>query len=207
MYLLITRPKHDSVTHYLYYWGGLLADEAKKKGLHVIDLEKKKATKKKLESYLKKQQPDTLIFNGHGAPDIITGHDNETLVDANANAEILKDKVVYMRSCESGKVLGPAAIRQGAKAFIGYTEPYQFWTQEDAVREPLKDQFAKPFLSTSNQVGISLIKGKTPKEAHSDSIAVYKKEIAQLLKSDSENAFLATTLMWNMRHQVCLTQK
>lgn len=204
MYLLVTRPKHDPVTHYFWYWAGLLINEAKKKGLRVIDLEKTKANKKNLESYLKKQQPDTLIFNGHGSSDCITGHDNEMLVEANVNPEILKDKVMYMRSCESGKVLGPTAIKHGARAFIGYDEPYQFWTGQDAIREPLKDPLAKPFLTTSNQIGISLIKGKTPKEAHADSIAVYKKEIAQLLQSDSENTFLVMALMWNMQHQVCL---
>jgi len=45
MLLLITRPKYDLPTHYLFYWAGLLIDEAKMRGVEVIDLNKEKAKK------------------------------------------------------------------------------------------------------------------------------------------------------------------
>jgi hypothetical protein len=63
--VLITRPKYESATHYLYYWSSVIVNEAKKKG-KVYDLEKEKATKQKLESYLKKMKPEIVIINGHG---------------------------------------------------------------------------------------------------------------------------------------------
>lgn len=42
MLLLLTRPRYDTPTHYLFYWAGLLIDEAKKKMVEIIDLDKKR---------------------------------------------------------------------------------------------------------------------------------------------------------------------
>ncbi len=204
MSLLITRPRYEKVTHYLYYWSDVIVAAAKKRVGGVIDLKKKKASKKLVESYLAKQNPDTVIFNGHGNDVSITGHDEEVLIEAGKNSNLLKDKVVYMRSCDSGKVLGPQAIKEGVKAFIGYTELFRFWTDNNSVKNPLNDEYATPFFETSNQVALSLIKGKSAKESHDDSIKVYEKVIGKLLTSDAANSFVVSDLIWNMHNQVCL---
>lgn len=204
MSLLITRPKYEVVTHYLYYWSQAIIDEAKRRKLAVIDLEKKKVTRKNVESYLDKQEPSMVIFNGHGDAVSVTGHEEEPLIESGKNSHLLKDKVVYMRSCDSGKVLGPQAVKEGAKAFIGYQELFRFWTNGDFIQKPLKDNYAAPFFETSNQVAISLVKGKTPKESHEDSLKTYEKVIGQLLTSKAENSFVVADLIWNMHNQVCL---
>lgn len=204
MSLLITRPLYEKVTHYLYYWSEGLINQAKAKGVKVFDLEKEKASKKLVESYLDKQGPDTVIFNGHGNDTCVTGQDGETLIEAGQNSYLLKDKVVYMRACSSGKVLGPKSIEEGAKAFIGYKELFQFWVDDNYIRKPLEDEYAKPFFETSNQIVTSLIKGKTAKEAHADSLEMYKKVISNLLTSNAPHSFVITELIWNMSNQVCL---
>lgn len=204
MSLLMTRPKYELVTHYLYSWSEALLQEAKKKNMKVFDLEKEKASRKLVESYLKKQQPTIVIFNGHGNDVCVTGHDEEPLIESGKNSQLLKDKVVYMRSCDSGKILGPQTIKEGAKAFLGYKELFRFWTDGESIRNPLKDGYAQPFFETSNQIAVSLIKGKTPEESQKDSMKVYEKVIGQLLTSNAPNSFVVADLIWNMTNQVCL---
>ncbi len=206
MSILITRPRYEKVTHYLYYWSDVIVAEAKKRTGGVIDLQKEKASRKLIESYLAKQKPEIVIFNGHGNDVCVTGHDEEVLIESGVNSDLLKDKVVYMRSCDSGKILGPQAIKEGAKAFIGYTELFRFWTDNNSVKSPLKDEYAIPFFETSNQVALSLVKGKSAREAHEDSLKVYEKIIGKLLTSDVSNSFVVSDLIWNMHNQICLVQ-
>jgi len=204
MTLLITRPRYELVTHYLYHWSEGIVVEAKKRIAKVIDLQNEKANRKNVESYLDKQKPELVIMNGHGSEDCITGQDEEVLIEAGENSHLLKDKVVFMRSCDSGKILGPQAMREGCTAFIGYAELFRFWTNENMVKDPLKDSYARPFFETSNQVALSLIKGKSVREAHEESRKMYEKTLGQLLTSDAENSFVASDLIWNMHNQVCL---
>ncbi len=204
MSLLITRPRYELVTHYFYHWSEEIVKEAKKRMSGVTDLQREKASRKLVESYLDKQKPGIAIFNGHGNDTCIAGQNEEILIESGKNSYLLKDKVVYMRSCDSGKTLGPQAIKEGCKAFIGYSELFRFWTDKALVTDPLKDTYAQPFFETSNQVALSLVKGKTPKEAHADSMVEYRKVISHLLTSNTENSFVVSDLIWNMHNQVCL---
>lgn len=204
MSLLITRPRYELVTHYFYHWSEEIVKEAKKRMSGVTDLQKEKASRKLVESYLDKQKPEIAFFNGHGNDTCITGQNEEILIESGKNSHLLKDKIVYMRSCDSGKTLGPQAVKEGCKAFIGYRELFRFWTDKALVNDPLKDTYAQPFFETSNQVALSLIKGKTPQEAHKDSMVEYRKVISHLLTSNAENSFVVSDLIWNMHNQVCL---
>lgn len=202
--VLITRPRHETTTHYLYHWTGPLVDEANRRKLKVIDLQKDKANKKTLESYLKKQKPDVVLLNGHGNEHCVTGHENKVLIEAGENTSLLKGMIVYMRACSAGKLLGIDVIKMGARAFIGYVEPFRFYTRDEMFNKPLEDDYAKPFFESSNQIGYSLLKGKSGTDAHKDSLVVYRKNIARLLTSNATNSFVVPDLMWNMHHQVCL---
>ena len=204
MFLLITRPRYDKETHYLYYWTESLVGEAESKHWQVFNLEKEKAIRQNVESYLKKHKPQVIVFNGHGNEACVMGQDGDILLEANINTELLKGAIVYMRACDAGKLLGPDAIEKGARNFIGYEELFRFWARQEKFHKPLEDDYAKPFLECSNQVVISLIKGKTAEEAQADSMALYKKSIGKLLTSESSNSFLVPDLIWNMVNQVCL---
>jgi len=201
--VLITRPRYEKTTHYLFHWSFSLIEEANKKG-KLYQLDKEKANKKLLESYLRKQKPDVVILNGHGDEYCVVGQNDEELISAGKNSNLLKNSLVYIRACSAGKILGKEIIKNGAKAFIGYTEPFVFYCKEDFLHMPLKDDYAQPFFETSNQVGISLIKGKTAKESNEDSNKLYNKVISSLLTSKSANSFLIPDLLGNMQNQICL---
>lgn len=206
--ILITRPRYESATHYLYHWSALLVQVAHSAGNKVFDLEKEKASRKNLESYLGKRKPSVVIFNGHGDTHSVTGQDGEDLIVVGHNTDLLKGCIVFMRACNAGKVLGLEIMKQGGESFVGYKEPFRFYSNDkEYFNKPLEDDYARPFFEASNQVGVSLIKGKTAKEADENSRKVYRNIISRLLTSNAENSFVIPDLLWNMHHQVCYQQE
>lgn len=202
MLLLLTRPRYDTPTHYLFYWAGLLIDEAKKRKIKVIDLDKGKAKKKKLHSYLRKQPIDIVILNGHGNQEAVAGQD-ETVLSTGDGTDLLRGKIVFIRACDAGTVLGKEIMKMGAKGFIGYIQPFMFPIDKDYFNKPLEDKLAAPALECSNQVGLSLIKGRSVVGAQKDSLDKYAEAIDKYSSSEATGSFLLPILLWNMTSQVC----
>jgi hypothetical protein len=201
--LLITRPRYDAATHYLFHWAGLLVAEAEKEKVKLVDLRIKKATKKNFDSYLSKQPIDTVILNGHGNADLVCGQDAEILVSINDNLSLLEGKDVFARACDAGASLGADIKKKGAASFIGYNQPFIFPIDKDSISQPLKDELAKPILECSNQVGLALIRGKSAEKAQEESLAKYKDKISECLSSKTPTTFMLPFLLWNMNAQVC----
>lgn len=203
MKVLVTRPKHDIANHYLYFWTGKVLEWAKGKPLQIIDLEKQKSNKKTVLGYLMKDQAELVLLNGHGSDNAIYGDDNEELFSSLDDLSFLRGKTIFMRACRAGKVLGVEAVKAGAKAVIGYKENFKFWRLDEYSHQPLNDPLARPFMETSNQVSLSLLKGCSAAEAQKNSMEAYKKEIVKMLNSES-NPNLLPDLLNNMMNQVCI---
>ncbi len=144
MRLLITRPRYEETTHYLYHWAGELVAEATRRHVELIDLQKEKATRQQLESYLRKKSPDIVILNGHGNDSSVAGENGECLIKAGENTSLLKDKKVYVRACRAGRRLGPDVIKAGADGFVGYSQDFIFPYDKDNFQRPLeRDQLVE----------------------------------------------------------------
>lgn len=204
--MLITRPNHDIATNYLYYWCVILINLAKKRKISVSDLAKDRANALEFTSVVTKTKPKLIVLNGHGDESVVTGHNNEILIQADKNHNLLRGSVVYSRSCKSARKLGPQAVMAGCKAYIGYNEDFVFVTEDTKISRPLDDKTAQLFLEPSNQVVISLLKGHTPIESNKRSKEAYKRNIQKLMSSSStkENVELIPNLVWDYMHQVCL---
>lgn len=204
--MLVTRPDHDETTNYLFFWSNFLIDQGKQVGRTVIDLAKRKANAQELFSRLKKLTPKLLVFNGHGDDQSVTGYDNQPLVSIKKNLGLLKDKIVYSRSCSSAKKLGPASIKSGCKAYIGYNEDFVFMTDSTKVTRPLNDSIAKLFLEPSNYVVTSLLKGHSSGGSNFRSKEKYRRQIQILMLSNSltVDKQLIPLLVWDYHHQICL---
>ena len=204
--MLITRPNHDMPTNYLYYWSQELIDLAKKRGDQVVDLAKKRANAKEFASVIKKVQPSLIVLNGHGNSSIVGGYNDEPLIIAGKNDVLLNKAIVYARSCKSGDKLGPASIKSGCRAYIGYDDDFVFVTEIDKITRPLEDKTVKFFLEPSNYVVISLLKGHSAKEADIRSKNLLRQNIQRLVTSAAlrEESDLVPYLLWNYTHQVCL---
>jgi len=172
------------------------------RGVEVIDLNKEKAKKDKLHSYLSKQPIDIVILNGHGNQEAVAGQE-EIILSIGNGTDFLKNKTMFVRACDAGVILGKEIMQQGARGFIGYVQPFIFPTDKDSINRPLEDELATPVLECSNQVGISLIKGRSAAESQKDSLDKYTKAIDKYSSSEATNSFLLPILLWNMTSQVC----
>lgn len=206
---LITRPNHDKVTEYLSAWSSEIIKSGELKGISFLDLHGENASKKKVESYLFKQSPEVVLFNGHGSPSKVCGFKDEVLVENNINDFLLKDKIVYSLSCSSALVLGQSAIKKGAKSFIGYKQSFILCTDKNREATPLKDNIAYSFLEPSNRLSISILNGSSVNEASYKSKEEFKKEISKYSSTKSIPGAdrVASALLWNMNNQLVLGDK
>lgn len=202
--LLVTRPNHDDAVNYLYIWSQIVIDKAKKKKYLVCDLAKKEANKKNFYKALD-NKPQLIFINGHGSSHIVTGHDNQQLVNAFEIDSRLSETIFYARSCMAGDRLGPSLIKHGVFAFIGYSQDYIMVSSEDSSKDPLNDKLASLFLQPSNSIMISLINGKTVKTADQKSKNAMRKNIRLLLKSRLRDRQQIAAFLWHdIKYQVLL---
>ncbi len=204
--ILVTRPNHDLTTTYLFYWSNPVLNIAKSKSYSVLDLQGRKATQKYFVSYIKKNNPALIFFNGHGSQNTITGHENEVLVESGKNENLLSSKIIYARSCESARILGKKSVEKGAITFIGYINKYVFLYLAEKVTKPLQDTIAKLFLEPSNLIPISLLKGNTTADAYEKSQKGMRRNLYFVLstKASSPQKNTAPYLWSNIRSQVII---
>lgn len=207
--ILVTRPNHDQGTNYLFYWSKPIINFASAKGVNIFDLSSQKANLEKLISYLRKNNPEFVFFNGHGTENSICGFDNQVLIDINNCKNLLKDRIVYARCCSSGSILGPYSISHGIKAFIGYSKPFAFYISSDKITRPLEDKIASLFLEPSNLIPLTILKGDSAEFAHNKAINQMGKNLRYSLSSDasSEEKACAPLLFHNIKYQVILGVK
>ncbi len=203
--VIITRPNHDLLTHYLCIWTEDVVKLAKTK-CKALDLKGEKATKENFESYIVKHQPRFIFLNGHGNEFEVTGYENKTLVKVGTNEYLLANKIVYARSCEAAKILGVSVVNNHSATFIGYQKNYILARNPSKAMEPLKDEVAKLFIEPSNLVASSIIKGNTAKEAFNKSQQAMKKNFTFMLSSAAtSNQRDAASYLWaNIRNQVIM---
>lgn len=183
--VFITRPRHDRIVDYLYFWCEDIIRFAEDKNMIVIDLDDRKATRAKVESYLssRESQPNIIMFNGHGTSRMICGHKDEPLIIADDNDDVLKSKIVYALSCDVGIELGESAYKKGCESFICYGNKFGFVNESNRECSPKKDRFATPFKEFSNTIMLSMLNGSTVEE----SIEKAKRKSIELIKKYSRS--------------------
>ncbi len=195
---LITTPEYDPTTDYVSKWSQEIVKTAENNGFNVINLKKEKANRKELESRLTKSNPTFVMFNGHGNQDEVHGHNDQALLKTDENDHILKDTVVYARSCDSLTRLGKSCSKKGTRAFVGYSMPFMFFADPGRTTNPTKDELAAPCFISSNVIPSSLLKGNNVREA----VEKFRDQTNKLIalwktKSDMEASFVIGCLMWN----------
>lgn len=200
---LITRPNYDLATNYLFEWCKGILNFAEANNLNYHDFSNINVTKKEIAKFIQKRFPRFLFFNGHGGPDVILGHKNETLIKAGENEDLLKSTITYALACDSAVTLGQKAVETGADAFIGYEAKFGF--VHDASREctPTKDRFAQPFFEASNELVLNILRGNTVGAAYEKSQKKHEELIRKYSTSDAiqEYTYIRFWLFWNKHFQ------
>lgn len=196
--VILTLPKFDDVTEYLYVFSKPIIDACKKRSINVKKIEKEKVVKSNVENRILSYDYNFIIFNGHGSVNSIHGHKNEELIRRGKNEYILRNRVVYARACWASLELGPSINGpEDFGCFIGYDLEFGFWYDETRITTPTKDSIAKIFFSTSNLVPIGLIKGQTAKQANENSKKAMLKAINRLLSNPDADSQAAAQVLWD----------
>lgn len=195
--ILLTAPRHDITTEYLAVFSSPIENSCDAKGFLCKTLKDESANKNEFEKTLSRLNLKMVFFNGHGNEKSIAGHKNEILVKSGENEDILKDRIVYARSCEAASILGEKVIENSKSCFIGYTLPFEFYFDENWVTNPIKDNTARLFLESSNLVPLSVIKGNSSKESHDRAKKQMLKNIKKVLRSKNKESFAIAESLWN----------
>ena len=162
--MLVTRSRHDIGNEYLYAYSEHIIQLANQRGWKIEKVENKDNVKNTLHSRLNKNRPDFVFFNGHGSDQTIFGYGNQPII-GEADASLLKQTIVFARSCAALNILGKTAIERGCKAFIGYGDNFIIPRTHEYHLQPLNDPVVKPVLEISNAVPEHLIKGASAEES------------------------------------------
>lgn len=206
MTILITRPRFDPGTNYLYYWSEPVINLARKKNIKIIDIKNQKAKGKIIFNYLKKIKPSLLFLNGHGSESTITGQDLDILISTSDDLTIFQGCIFYCRSCNCATTLGPSLIGAGTKGLIGYKRKFCFASLPENTTHPLKDILAQNFLDPSNLVPSSLLKGHSLGIAYKKSQSAMKANLRKMLSSTAmyEEKYYSQYLWSNIKSQTVL---
>lgn len=206
--LLVTNAHHDNPTEYLSSWFETVINIAKNQSdVKIIELKKEQANKKAVADIITRENPQLVIFNGHGSDNSIGGFAHEILIKCDDNEILLSGKIVHSMACKCAKILGNKCITIGTKCFIGYKENFNLWkTGQETKEGQLKDEMAGLFLKPAYEAIIALVQGNSTGEAYKKSQAMYKENILALVTSKNTHfsTVIAGSLYHNFLHQVCL---
>ena len=181
--VLFVRPCHDDVTAYLFFYSKELVNLSLSKGFPTLNREKADASKEIIISTLSKKDPAFIMFNGHGSPDSICGHNDEVIIQEGDNHFLLKNKIVYSLSCSSAAGIG-MEVSDEKSTFIGYLHDFGLGMDTRCQASIHRDERAKMFLEPSNLLVQSLLKGNSAQEAVEKAKELMKRNLS-LLRTDS----------------------
>ncbi len=152
-----------------------------KRGFDVISLEGANDTR---ANFMTRAQDSLVVYIsgvGHGNYSTYTGDQEAQILQVGAygSAEV-KGKAIHLLSCETARDLGPDTVKNGANAFVGYTENFVFdWAQ------------ALLYWQCDSQFDISMANGRTVEQAVADTYAKYDAAIASLPGTSTAATLLA----------------
>ncbi len=194
--MIVSLPNSDLVTQYISYYSSFVEKEAEKKNIPIKKLVSEDANMNEFNKVVSKLSYPFVFLNGHGSAEEILGQ-KESLLKVGVNHLLMKDKVVYARSCNSALILGKECVKNSNGCFIGYNLPFQFYNDENWSGNPEKDPLAGLFIEPSNLIPISLIKGNSAEFADKNSKQMMLKRINKTLNEDSEGSFQISLALWN----------
>lgn len=111
-------------------------------------------------------QSDIIIGVGHGDEISFSGHNEVVILEVGKYApREVKGKVIKLLSCQTGVVLGPDLIKNGAEAFLGYVDDYVWVCDADLASRPWSDEIAATSLMPVIDSLNALLNGKICSEA------------------------------------------
>jgi hypothetical protein len=154
----------------------------------MILLDGDNATRDKVETYLKdgNQNIDLILHYDHGELNVIYGQKDgqrQGVIDLN-NVGLLKGKKLSTVSCSSAAVLGEEACRNGAIAYLGYSEP--IWEPGTGSNSQTDQLVLNKFIESFNAANLALLNGKTFQESYDQGKRVFNQKYHELMEIAKE---------------------
>jgi len=189
--LVIIRPKIPGdryTSDFSYQAAEAIKTKAVAEGWTVTDLAMNNANRANVESTINSVKPDFIIHYDHGSNYTLYGQDSNASVavlDA-TNVSLFDGRAASTVSCESALGLGPLAVGENAKAYLGYDDLH--WVHLWYVAQ---------FTEAANAANNALLEGKTYQEAYDIAIAKYDEIYDELIDVNAEAAAL---ILHNRNH-------
>ena len=136
---LFFRPNTDLALSYGKEWLARGIEEAVKRGFNVIDLVDEACTFDTLKNILETEKIDVVILLGHGNANIFTGFEQQIVLEACHNDQIMSGTISHFVSCLIGQELLPSIIEKKGIWTIGYQTTFDFMIEPPEAVEPFSD--------------------------------------------------------------------
>jgi hypothetical protein len=176
--VLFFRSNGDFAMQYASHWLGVGVEEAAKRGYQVIDLIQEATTFAVLKETIESEDVTVAFLGGHGASNVFTGYEQQVVLRACENDQVMVDTISHFLSCSVGQELLPSIIEKGGVFTVGYQEDFQFMvnTEYDIKDDP----YAEPFKDVTVAIINAILDGKKLKEVWDAGIAKCDEWIAKL---------------------------
>lgn len=174
--VMFVRPRYDEVTSIVFEWAEEVIDHAKRLGYKVIDIKGSEAIRKNVEDALIYYDPKCFFHYGHGEKDALFGQNYDPIVSLK-NASLLKERITYTMSCDSGGRLGHEIVKNGKSSFVGFKDKFLLPSSHIPAR------YLLPFKDSMNAFPKAILEGKTVGEAYDEAIATWTKRLEQYVEA------------------------
>lgn len=179
MPILFVRPDwSDLAMRYASHWTGLGVEEARKRGYGTIDLYGADATKEKIFQTIEGEHPEVVILAGHGNSTTYTAQEEEIVLKACENDEVMSGTISHFVSCSVGQMLLPSIIEKTGICTIGYMVDFEFMVDTNYSVEA--DPYAEPFRDVTVTIITKILDGVKLKEVWEAGIAKCNEWIQRL---------------------------
>jgi hypothetical protein len=182
--VLLIRPvwADGSVEHGVYHAGytetthpftDAIRQKALDEGWDLTDLSGADATRANVEAAFDEGDFDLVIHCDHGGFFALCGQNYAAALDS-ANIDLASGSIVSTTSCRSAYGLGPVAIGDGVRAYLGYTDVHTIWT----------GMYASMFTDAAYTAHKALLECKSAQQAFDACWAAYDTLYNDLLAMD-----------------------
>jgi len=185
--MMFIRPKNCRYcTHGYYGLGHTVTHADSKNKWDIIDIKSRDAVKSKVYELIDKWKPASIHGFGHGLPSMYTG-DDEKAIFTTLECGKVNGKIIYLLSCLTANLLGPAMIANGAKSYGGFNISWTWLSEGPVMGDPYNDKYARGFYESTNELWTTLCDGATFGDALKASIAKYNYWINHWYNSSDPN--------------------
>ena len=178
--VLFFRPNADFAMKYASAWLGAGVEEALRRGYKVVDLVNEACTFESLKAALQAEPIGVAMMGGHGNATTFTGYEQQAVLQACQNDEVMSGTISHFLSCLVGQELLPSIISKKGISTIGYQVDFQFMVNTEYPVET--DPYAEPFKDLTVTIITKILDGSPLKDVWKAGVAKCDEWIAKLWK-------------------------